>query len=475
MLFNIRNNPLCLTDGYNTSHQFLKINTDFEVSHIYNRNMPGILFGFHENVLNTLDIRIEDWMVQQAEQEAQEMGLPFPSKMWMRVVDELDGRIPLEVEALPDGTWIPQGTPFAQIRNTEEGFGECVSWWEGLLLHSSFPSACATEAFKMRQYLLELQEKLGYDDSFLRRFHSFGFRGHRSLEDAYWASTAWNLFLYGTDDFMSKMHTPEADISSIPALAHKVTQQFDSEMACYIHAINTAKDMGKKAVAVVIDTYDAERFIDTYAMLVANYAAEHGITVVFRPDSGDVINQAMEIYAKCVTVHGCKNVKVIVGMDMDFQKAKHYDSQLTISGVPLDFVSYGIGSGFYNDLKRDTLGFSMKTAFSNGRPRMKFSQDAIKQSIPGIIDLIWQEDGMTIFTRKEAQTLTSPDYELYKLYNSIYYCDSKRLDMIPVSWEETRDWALLQIDNQKQIILSQGIQDLISEIRAIYGLDPQSV
>ena len=32
-----RNNPLLLTDAYNLSHQGMKINTDWEVSHIYNR------------------------------------------------------------------------------------------------------------------------------------------------------------------------------------------------------------------------------------------------------------------------------------------------------------------------------------------------------------------------------------------------------------------------------------------------------
>jgi nicotinamide phosphoribosyltransferase len=40
-----------------------------------------------------------------------------------------------------------------------------------------FPSACATEALNMRKYLEEKKEEYGYDDSFLWRFHSFGFRG----------------------------------------------------------------------------------------------------------------------------------------------------------------------------------------------------------------------------------------------------------------------------------------------------------
>ena len=107
-------------------------------------------------------------------------------KKRFRIVDELDGYMPLRIQAIPDGNWVPRGTPFCQIKNTVEGFGECVTWWEAMLMHAWFPSACATEAFYMRKYLDS--KKLSAN-----RFHSFGFRGHRSLEDTYWAGTAWNL------------------------------------------------------------------------------------------------------------------------------------------------------------------------------------------------------------------------------------------------------------------------------------------
>lgn len=34
------------------------------------------------------------------------------------------------------------------------------------------------------------------------------------------------------------------------------------------------------------------------------------------------------------------------------------------NNVPLNFVSYGIGAGFYKHIERDTLGWAMKTAFN---------------------------------------------------------------------------------------------------------------
>lgn len=59
--------------------------------------------------------------------DAVEMDMPFPRKLFERVVDELNGRIPLCVQVLREGTFVPKGTPFAQISNTVEGFGELVS------------------------------------------------------------------------------------------------------------------------------------------------------------------------------------------------------------------------------------------------------------------------------------------------------------------------------------------------------------
>lgn len=466
-LLNIRSNPILLTDCYTLSHSALKIDVSYETSHLYNRSSGMILFGLQETFINALDIQIEHWMVEDAEQYAQQMGLHFPSSLWNSVITELDGRIPLHVEMLPEGIWVPRGTPFAQVSNTVEGYGECVSWFEGLFMHAYFPSTCATEAFFARQYLEQQKAKYNYDESFLKRFHSFGFRGSRSLEDAYWAGTAWNLFLEGSDDFHTIQHTPNANISSIAALAHKVTQQFDTELECYMHAVDATKKMGEKIVALVIDTYNADRFIDQMAVPVAKYAEQSGIHVVFRPDSGSVVNQTINIYTKCVEVHKCPNTSVIIGMDMSFEKAKEYDSRLSVAQVPLNYVSYGIGAGYYKHIERDTLGWSMKTSYSNGKPRMKFSNDTIKQSIPGKVDLYYNDNHqMVVYTRDE----TKP-FDDNKLFETIYISNHEVCSITDPDWDLTRQLALKQDVSQQQIILSGGVQNLIEEIKIIHGLN----
>lgn len=466
MLKDIRRNPIILTDDYNLSHQFLKINTDWEVSHLYNRNRPMILFGLHENINSILTTKITMEMIDEAEQAAIEKGDLFPRELWEGVVKECNGYIPIEVQMLPEGTWCPTGTPFAQVSNTVKGYGEMVTWFEGIFMHSHFPSTAATQAFRMRKYLEQKKRQYGYDDSFMLRFHSFGFRGHRSLEDAYWAGIAWNLFLQGTDDFHTKIHTPKAEVVSIAALAHKVTQQFDDEFECYKHAIKAVHDQGKNIVALVIDTYDAYRFIDEYLIPLARYAEDLGIHIVIRPDSGDTWEQALLVYKKVSRFYlPIKNVSVIIGENMDFENAKKADEYFEQHGVPLNFINYGIGGGFYNYITREILGWAMKTAYSNGKDRMKFSENPIKRSIPGVVGIYRNEYGDMVVDKVE--NVADEENMYITVYNGDDYASIFNL-YTHDEWLETRERALSQNTEQAVIYLSENIRKEIGEFQKRY-------
>lgn len=189
----------------------------------------------------------------------------------------------------------------------------------------------------------------------------------------------------------------ETVMGSIAALAHKVTQQYDDEYQCFTNAIDYASACGKNIVALVIDTYDADRVIQEYTIKLAEYAKQQGVHIVFRPDSGDVFNQACQIYTRVATA-GYTNVSVIIGESMSFANAKSMDRKFELMGVPLNFISYGIGAGFYKDIERDTLGWAMKTGYSNGAPRMKVvKSDPFKQSIPGIVNLRYVEGELIVY------------------------------------------------------------------------------
>lgn len=460
MLNELRKNPLLLTDSYNLSHYRLKINMDWEISHLYNRREGMILYGFREIALNLLSVQLTQEQLQEAERGAAMQGLVFPTELFQRVIDECGGYAPIAIESLPEGTWCPAGTPFAQVRNKKEGFGELVSWWEGIFMQAYFPSACATEAFHMRRYLDLKQAEQGADGGFIWRLHSFGFRGHRSLEDAYWAGTAWNLSLQGTDDFHTTKHTPNAIIGSISALAHKVTQQYDDELACFMHAIDATAAVGEKVVALVIDTYDADRVIREYLPQLGQHAREQGVRIVLRPDSGDVLRQAIDIY-RVAEANGLLNdAAVIIGEGMSFEQVRQYDEILEQNSIPLAFVSYGVGSGFYGHIGRDTLGWAMKTAYSNGQDRMKFSMDAGKRSIPGEVKVARNEMNQLVIHAADERGITG-------LYEVIYEHDGQgtgtphMLPAGPDHWEAVQNRMRGENEQQQTIILSDTIESKI--------------
>lgn len=461
-------NRTVVTDDYNLGHWLMKCNADWETSHIYNRNRSMILFGFWENVIHTLNTQITDKMIGDADKYAAEMDMPFPRKLFERVVDELNGRIPLCIEALPEGTFVPKGTPFAQVSNTVEGFGELVSWWEGLFVHSFFPSGCATMAYEMRRYL----ENNNYR---LSKIHSFGFRGYPSLESAYWGGMAWCLFLPGTDDFHLKQHLPSSiKISSINAMAHKVVQQFDREIDAYKYAISAIADRERKEwrmLSMVIDTYDAWQFIEKYMPEVLLFALDSKVHLVLRPDSSDTLEQGLAIL-KYKTTHKIEHLSCIIGDDMNLERVKYFDSELLKAGFNPNDMTYGIGSGYYNHIDRNFLGFSMKTAFSNNKPRMKFSASG-KISLPGRVRLAYDENiRMKVYPYNSAKQ--NDDDTVPNLYEIVYFYDSSVPDAKPVikhaHYEETwnrAQTALHKIDKyrQEKIVVSDEILKIIEEIK----------
>lgn len=462
MLKDIRKNPLMLTDTYNLGHEFLKSNTDWEVSHMYNRANSMILYGLAEIAINVLTQKITEKDMVEAKYYSEKVGVIFPETLISRVINDFNGYAPIKIESLPEGTYCPTGTPFAQIRNTVKGFGELVTWWEAMLTMSYFPCSCATEAFNIYNYLKDKREQYGFDKSFYSRVHNFGFRGSKSLEDAYWAGTAWNLFLSGTDDFHTAQHNIDAPIQTILALAHKVIQQFDDEYECFTHAVDTAYKYNKDGVGIIIDTYDAYYFIENLLIPLAQYAKDRNIFISAQIDSGDHLDQTIKMY-NVMKNHQIDNVSILIGEGNSFEKVKLFDKLLEENQIPLNIVFYGVGAGFYKKIERDTLGFAVKTAYSNNQPRMKIVKTSpFKQSIPNMVHLVYNNGDMVVEDGDGSNNPNSLYEVIYEHDGSFDYPKVKSLDNH--YYEDVRACALKQNTSQKRILLSKNTKKLINSI-----------
>jgi nicotinamide phosphoribosyltransferase len=133
-------------------------------------------------------------------------------------------------------------------------------------------------------------------------------------------------------------------------------------------------------------------------------------------------------------------------------------------------VNYGIGAGFYKHIERDTLGWAMKTAFSNGKPRMKFSEDPLKRSTPGRIGIYRDDKGHLVV--EEADVLEKHP-ELNNLFETIYEFDGKEtyvrpLDSLDTIRNRTQTVSSTNVDEQIYVKNSQSVKDMIRNFKNIY-------
>jgi nicotinamide phosphoribosyltransferase len=59
---------------------------------------------------------------------------PFPEAMWRQIVDEFNGRPPIKIKAMPEGSIVYPNEPVMQIECGVENMGELAAWFESTLL-----------------------------------------------------------------------------------------------------------------------------------------------------------------------------------------------------------------------------------------------------------------------------------------------------------------------------------------------------
>jgi len=116
-------------------------------------------------------------------------------------------------------------------------------------------------------------------------------------------------------------------------------------------------------------------------------------------------------------------------------------------------LTWGIGAGFYNDLERDTLGWSMKTCFSNKKDRMKYTDSSIKRSIPGKVTLQRKDERLVVYPQTQTQ------------YDSDYVVLNKA---IPLTFKKIKENANIQDTIQNEIILSHELQAKMKPMRILH-------
>ncbi len=107
--------------------------------------------------------------------------MPFNRFGWEGIVDDYGGILPLLIEAVPEGTNVPNGNVLAQITNTDPDYAWLVSYFETAILQSIwYPTTVCTNSKTCQNIVMDGLTVTGCKDpKAVANFqvHDFGFRG----------------------------------------------------------------------------------------------------------------------------------------------------------------------------------------------------------------------------------------------------------------------------------------------------------
>jgi nicotinamide phosphoribosyltransferase len=406
-------NLILNTDSYKLSH-FLQYPPGTQVVNSYIEPRGGALrdvlfFGLQAFIRDYLSQPITAADIDEAEQLASAHVGVFNRDGWQQLVDRHGGRLPIEIEAVPEGTVLGTQIPLLQIRNTDADFAWLPSYLETALLRAVwYPTTVASLSFACKQELKRYLDDTAEDPAAVLPFqlHDFGARGATTDEAAGLGGTGHLVNFLGTDTLsallIAQRHYREPLAGfSIPASEHSTMTSWgrDGEAAAYRNMIQRFAGP-QKIVAFVVDNYDLWNAVDHIVCDELKQLIEStGGRVVIRPDSGDpiavlprLIEHLMRRFGHRVNAKGYRVlpdfIRVIQGDGVDLHSLPRILESLKMRGLSTENAAFGMGGGLLQKVDRDTMKWAMKASevTINGVPRDIFKDpvtDPGKRSKPG--------------------------------------------------------------------------------------------
>lgn len=434
----MKNNYLFDTDSYKASH-YLQYpeNTTSMFSYIESRGGEydnTIFFGLQYFLKEYLTYRVSPEEVEEAKGFYTTHGEPFNYEGWMYIAKDLQGKLPIRIRAVPEGSVVPTSNILVSIESTDPKVFWIVSWLETMLLrYVWYPTTVATRSHKIKKIILEAL-RISSDDpkseiSF--KLHDFGSRGVSSQESAAIGGAAHLVNFMGTDTVVAvrcanKYYHHKMAGFSIPAAEHSSITSWGKE-----HEVDAYRNMLKQfakldaLVAVVSDSYNLWNACEhLWGEQLKQEVINSGATIIIRPDSGHPASVVLKTVKILDDKFGCtintkgykvlKNVRVIQGDGVNENSIQEILNVLIDSGYSATNIAFGMGGQLLQVLNRDTNKWAMKCSFItvDGQQRDVFKDpitDHGKVSKAGRLDLIRDMNGKyytVVLGNKEKHLLT---------------------------------------------------------------------
>lgn len=311
----------------------------------------------------------------------------FNATGWLSLLEKHEGRLPILIKAVPEGTVVPQSNVLMTIENTDNEFPWLTNWLETLLVQVWYPSTVATLSREVKKIILHYLERTGDPKLIPFKLHDFGYRGSTSVESAGLGGVAHLVNFMGTDtmralEFAQTYYgTPMAGFS-IPASEHSTITSWGkgNESAAFANMLAKYPD---GLVACVSDSYDIYNAVaNLWGTELHKEVMGRNGTLVIRPDSGnpkEVIRKVCQMiwdkFGGTVNEKGFRvfdpHVRLIQGDgikwisgDGDGYEPCHTVGEILddmmANGFSADNIAFGSGGGLLQQMNRDTLRFAFK-------------------------------------------------------------------------------------------------------------------
>jgi nicotinamide phosphoribosyltransferase len=425
-------NRIIDTDSYKASH-FLQYPPNTTLVHSYLESR-GSERNYSETVFFGLQYLLKRYFVKpftmadvlEAKEVITAHGEPFNLEGWLRLIEKHDGKLPLRVRAVAEGSIVPTRNVLMTVENTDDEFFWLTGWFESQFMRIWYPITVATQSYYIKrdvyQFLQETADDADAEIGF--KVHDFGSRGVSSQETAAIGGAAHLVNFFGSDTMASllihrKFYNCEMAGFSIPAAEHSTITSWGRENEIDAYR-NILKHFAKpnSLVAVVSDSWNIYEAVEKiWGEQLKQEVIDSGATIVIRPDSGDpveVVGKVAELLASKFGVEinskgykVLKNVRIIQGDGVNPVSIHNICQSLKDKGFSTSNIAFGIGGALLQKIDRDTMKFAYKCSaiVRDGNLVDVYKEpitDSGKSSKKGRLDLIKDENG-------EYKTVVLPD------------------------------------------------------------------
>ena len=351
----IENNICLLTDSYKvTHHYFYPKGTEKIYSYLESR----VGAEFNKTIFYGLQYIIKKYLegsvvTQEKIDEADKLisahigeGI-FNKEGWEYILDEYEGKLPIEIKAVAEGTPVDVSNVLMTVENTDRKSYWLVNYLESLLLQVWYPSTVATlsaEVRKLSNFYLDVTGSQKDNLDFM--LHDFGYRGATSTESSMLCGSAHLLSFSGTDTIPA-LTIPENYYNdsnlygfSVQATEHSVMTSLGPEGE-FDQIMNVIDNAREGILSIVIDSYDYRNFL-----------IEAG-------KSGSELNEAILNF---LDGEGNKvgykvfdlNIGLLWGDGLNYHKIRDILFAMKSNGWAAQNIIFGMGGGLHSSLTRDT-------------------------------------------------------------------------------------------------------------------------